>query len=186
MRLKAAVICFVAGVMVAITGAAKLPAEPGDYPDTWPVFAGGFILAVVGLVLWWQDVFEKRAANAELMKQQSGASHESPIARLEEINKRLGETESNVDGMDAISITEQVEELVEHHVQLFAEERQQIIDLLGMRAGAEVLVTAAFAERMLNRAWSAAADGHVVEARSALRDSAAAFRETEQQLTAFT
>ena len=46
-----------------------------------------------------------------------------------------------------------------------------------MEKGAEILVTLAFGERMMNRVWSAAADGHLPEATASLNESTDAFIE---------
>ena len=45
------------------------------------------------------------------------------------------------------------------------------MDLLGQSNGAEVLLKIAYAERMLNRTWSAQSDGHPPEAKASLQDS---------------
>ena len=46
-----------------------------------------------------------------------------------------------------------------------------------MDEGAQILVTMAYGERMLNRAWSASADGHIQEARGCIPEALAAFEE---------
>ena len=48
----------------------------------------------------------------------------------------------------------------------------------GHGVGKEILVTAAYAERMLNRVWSAAADGHGPEASASLVEAVGAMKET--------
>ena len=49
-----------------------------------------------------------------------------------------------------------------------------------MERGAEILVTAAYAERMLNRVWSASADGHLPEAGASLTEAAEAIQQTAE------
>ena len=39
------------GIIVAIAGATKLPADGTKWPDTWPVFLIGALLSVAGIVL---------------------------------------------------------------------------------------------------------------------------------------
>ena len=90
---------------------------------------------------------------------------------------QLRELGDSIDSLDGNAITERVEKILEHTVLPFAEARQKLFDRLGMRAGADLLVTAAYGERMLNRTWSAAADGHLVEARSSFREATQAFDE---------
>ena len=69
-----AYILFGGGIMAAISGAAKLPAAFPEgvkpafldrFPDTLPEFSIAFIATVVGLVIWWQDVFAQRKANQD-------------------------------------------------------------------------------------------------------------------------
>ena len=56
-------------------------------------------------------------------------------------------------------------------------------DLIGMSHGAEILVATAYGERMLNRVWSAAADGYLEEARSSFREASSAFDEAATMMT---
>ena len=58
--------------------------------------------------------------------------------------------------------------------------KQNINNELGMSEAAEILIAFAYCERMLNRVWSAAADGHRTEALSALEDAL----NTSEQITA--
>ena len=55
--------------------------------------------------------------------------------------------------------------------------REQVLCLLGHYQGVEVLVAAAQGERLLNRMWSAASDGVVIEARNTYPNALAAFEE---------
>jgi hypothetical protein len=62
--------------------------------------------------------------------------------------------------------------------------RRKIIDRLGMSKGSEILVVVAYGERMLNRVWSAASDGHLPEARSSYPEARAAFHQAQDLATA--
>ena len=77
--------------------------------------------------------------------------------------------------MEQEAINQRADELLETWVLPFAEVRQTIIQRFGMEEGADVLVTVAYGERMLNRVWSASADGHPQEARACLPEAIAAF-----------
>lgn len=176
-----AIILFSGGIMSAISAAAKLPAAMPDgsdpafldrFPDTLPAFTIAFLATVAGLVIWWKDVFAQRNAG------QIDANDESnPLTLLAGLAPQLRELGDSIDSLDGNAITERVEKILEHTVLPFAEARQKLFDRLGMRAGADLLVTAAYGERMLNRTWSAAADGHLVEARSSFREATQAFDE---------
>lgn len=183
-----AYILFGGGIMAAISGAAKLPAAIPEgttptfldrFPDTLPEFTIAFIATVVGLIIWWKDVFAQRKAN------QAAESDESnPLTILASLAPQLSDLAERIDNLDSNAIITQVEHILEHTVLPFAEARQKLFDRLGMRAGADLLVTAAYGERMLNRTWSAAADGHLVEARSSFREAAQAFDEAAAMVPA--
>lgn len=176
-----AYILFGGGIMAAISGAAKLPTAIPEgatptfldrFPDTLPEFTIAFIATVVGLIIWWKDVFAQRKVN-----QAAETDESNPLTLLAGLAPQLSDLADRIDHLDSSAIISQVEHILEHTVLPFAEARQKLFDRLGMRAGADLLVTAAYGERMLNRTWSAAADGHLVEARSSFREAAQAFDE---------
>ncbi len=170
-------VLFAIGIMVAISGGAKTPEKVGAWPDSWPMFAVGAVAALIGLVLWRR---QKALARANLKEQMSApGSANNPfelLAALIEPAQRLG---AEIDTLSAETICARVDALLETYVLPMAEVRQRVIDRLGMAAGAEVLVTIAFAERMLNRTWSAAGDGHLPEARAVYPDAVEAFVEAQ-------
>ncbi|MGZ0173446.1 MAG: hypothetical protein ACKVHE_28310 [Planctomycetales bacterium] len=181
-----AYILFGGGIMAAISGAAKLPAAIPEgttptfldhFPDTLPEFTIAFLATVVGLVIWWKDVFAQRKAN-----QDNDSDKSNPLTLLAGLIPQLHELAGSIDELDGDTIIKRVEHILEHTVLPFAEARQKLFDRLGMRAGADLLVTAAYGERMLNRTWSAAADGHLPEARTSFREAAQAFDEAAAML----
>jgi hypothetical protein len=176
-----AYILFGGGIMAAISGAAKLPATLPEgttptfldrFPDTLPEFTIAFTATVVGLIIWWKDVFAQRKAN-----QAAEGDESNPLTILAGLAPQLSDLAGSIDNLEGPAIIARVEQILEHTVLPFAEARQKLFDRLGMRVGADLLITAAYGERMLNRTWSAAADGHLVEARSSFREAAQAFGE---------
>jgi len=179
---------FGGGIMVAISGAAKLPPAMPEgvkpafldrFPDTLPEFTVGFLVTVIGLVIWWRDVFAQRKATRD-----NDRNGSNPLTLLAGLIPQLHELSGLIDELDGDDIITRVEHLLEHTVLPFAESRQKLFDRLGMRAGADLLVTAAYGERMLNRTWSAAADGHLVEARNSFREATQAFNEAAAMIPA--
>ncbi len=170
-------VLFALGIMVAISGGAKTPEKVGAWPDSWPIFAVGAVAALIGLVRWRK---QKALARANLKEQMSApGSANNPfelLAALIEPAQRLG---AEIDALDEHAICDRVDALLEKYVLPMAEVRQRVVDRLGMAAGAEILVTIAFAERMLNRTWSAAGDGHLPEARAVYPDAVEAFVEAQ-------
>ena len=151
---------------------------PSAFPSTSPVFAAGLALAVVGVVLW--RVSAHRAAMAGHVAAEKGepeAPGRDPEVLLREVVKPLHVLQAEIDKLGADKITERIDSLLEGYVLPFAEVRRGMIDRFGMTDGAEILVTVAFGERMMNRVWSAAADGYLTEARACYPDVVAAFEE---------
>jgi hypothetical protein len=179
------ILSFVLGAMCAIAAAAKLPGDGQRVPGTWPVFVLGVGTSAVGLVLWHRH---RRRPAAEA--QPEGAPPEDDSAQrgvpasslLRQLLQPLSELESALDQLHAATLVSRLDELNDCYVLPFVERRSELLEELGMAAGSELLVTAAYGERMLNRAWSAAADGYLDEARQNLRDALVAFQRTVQQL----
>lgn len=163
---------FVIGIIVAILGSAKVPAEVGGWPDTWAYFLAGVGLAGAGLVLWHRST---RAKAKELSESVESAN--DPVALLEGIAEPLEALKTDIETLDTDGITTRIDELLNTYVLPFAEVRQVLIDRLGMDKGAETLVIVAFGERLLNRVWTTAADGHLPEARACFPEAYEAFGE---------
>ena len=45
-------VMYALGIVIAISGAAKVPAENQQWPDTLPWFAAGVFVCCIGLVCW--------------------------------------------------------------------------------------------------------------------------------------
>ena len=165
-------ILFVIGIVVSILGSAKVPAETGGWPDTLPLFALGVTLSIVGLVLW------RRATAAQAREEASAVeSANDPYVLLQGITEPLDALKADIDGLDTETLSTRVDEILNGFVLPFAEVRQVLVDRLGMEKGAEVLVIVAFGERLLNRVWTAAADGHLPEAQACFPEAYEAFEE---------
>jgi hypothetical protein len=172
---------FVVGILVAITGGAKVPVKVGNWPDSWPVFLVGAVFAAVGLVMWRME--RKRGIESALAAGES--KEKSPFALLADAVSPSRTLQGEIDTLDGADICDRVDVILETYILPFAEVRQRLIDRLGMNAGAEVLVVVAYAERMMNRTWSAAADARggvendpcLAEARSVFPDAVDALDE---------
>jgi hypothetical protein len=64
----------------------------------------------------------------------------------------------------------------------FAESRQSIVKRFGMKVYAEVMTEFATAERLINRSWSAAADGYVDEIAASLSRAASHLQHAQELL----
>lgn len=161
------------GIIVAIAGATKLPMDGSKWPDTWPIFLVGAILSVAGITLW-------RMAEAKLNAQvgQTDDGRRDPLKLLQDALPAAQSIEADLEQLSNEDLCERVDQVLVTFILPAAEARQDVVKKLGMERGAEILVTAAYAERMLNRVWSAAADGHKPEASASLVEAVGAMKET--------
>ena len=167
---------FVVGIAIAISGGAKLPVD-GDWPDTVPLFLVGCAISLLGLVIW-RKALAALATSHEASSEKQDAL--SLLNALMEPAKKLGE---EIDSLGEEAINSRADTLIETYVLPFAEDRNSIIQEFGMDVGADALCTMAFGERMLNRVWSASADGHVQEARACFPQALAAFEQVHAKLS---
>ena len=166
-------ILFGLGIIVAIAGATKLPADGSKWPDTWPIFLIGALVSVTGIVMW-------RLAETKRNSQvgQGDDSKRDPLKLLQEALPVAQAIETELNALSTEALCERVDHVLVTFILPAAEARQDVVKKLGMERGAEILVTAAYAERMLNRVWSAAADGHGPEASASLVEAVGAMKET--------
>ena len=150
-----------------------MPEADATWPNTVWLFITGAVLCIGGLVLWHQQT----RAQAKAQALESSKSGGDPSTLLKNAIAPLKTLEADIGTMSSEEITQKVDEILTGYILPFAEVRQQLVNELGMERGAEVLVTVAFAERMLNRVWTAAADGHLPEARACFPDALSAFNE---------
>lgn len=68
-------------------------------------------------------------------------------------------------------IVQRVGELQVTHLPAFVEAKPRLISRMGLGAYAELMGNFSYGERMLNRAWSTAADGHIGEASTSLANA---------------
>ena len=139
----------------------------------WVIFA---LLASVGVLLWRSGA--KQSAQA-----QSAASDDetkNPFALLERLIPAAQQIVAEVDTMECEALREKADALLAEYLLPLAEVRQRIVDRVGMKQGSEILVTVAYGERILNRVWSAAADGHLPEARACFPEAVDALAEAQR------
>lgn len=149
------------------------------FPSTWPLFIAGAAIGLVGLVLW--RVTTKAEARASRVGDTEQDLHD-PVTLLQEMVKPLLSLQVDAAKLTHDEITTRIDDITEQYILPFAEVRHELIDRFGTAAGAEVLVTMAYAERMLNRAWSAAADEYLVESQNSLAEAIAGIDEANRLL----
>jgi hypothetical protein len=166
---------FYIGVTIAICGSAKMPAEGAEWSDALPMFIVGAVIASAA-VWWWRSVRADMLANAPAQT----APDEDPFQLLAALIPQAKGLVARLDDLTTADLQVEVDALLDAYVLPFAEVRHRVTDKLGMQAGAEILVTLAYGERMLNRVWSAAADGHLPEARACVPEAVDALVEAQR------
>ena len=151
---------FLAGAYVAV-------AQVDSVNWGWYAMCAGLMLG--GMV-------SLRAARAAELEQ-AGDKHDADMAVLQ---SSLGALIEKVRGFESAKSDE--EQLSVHHridaelmddIDTFVEARESMIPKLGMQRYADVMSPFANGERLLNRAWSASADGYVDEVRSCIASARA-------------
>jgi hypothetical protein len=165
-------ILFSLGVLISMMSTAQLPAEGQVFSSTWPAYILGVICGIVGLVLWHQA---KNQARKDLVASQDQKSVGSAIGFLHEALTHLTKLSGDLLTLENTEIIKRVNYIMDHFIFPLAQTRNQIIAKFGMVKGAEILIAVAYGERMLNRVWSAASDGHEQEARKVFCEAKNAF-----------
>lgn len=165
------------GIIIAISGAAKVAPQPGAWPNTLPTFFAGAALALLALIIWRAKTAKAVAANATSTKT---ASIENPLVSLNNLSNAACLLEQKASTLNNDEFCKQIEELTERHLTPFVESKNQIIAQLGLNKGSELIIATASGERLLNRAWSAAADGHKFEAEKSLRHATQALKDASR------
>ncbi|MCB9642964.1 MAG: hypothetical protein H6728_07800 [Myxococcales bacterium] len=162
----------------------KTPPPSWGWADTWVLFVLGIAVALAGLLVWHETIAIEMALaqKHEDPNSQTG----SPFVLLGGSLPPMRALQQDIDQLDAKGICHRVDQILDQYVLPFAEVRQKVIERLGMQDGAEILVTIAFGERMLNRVWSAASDGYPEEARVVFHDALHAFEEAQQKVESLT
>jgi len=146
-----------------------------------PVFCIGVGIAIAGVVLWRHDVRERRAADraeAENAESDSGTADATgtPAQYIKSVQPAMSDLERLKDASSP-DFLNGVDGVLEDHVTPFVEMRHQLVDDLGLSRAAPIMLHMARGERLLNRAWSAEADGFRAEAVDALSEACEVFQE---------
>lgn len=136
---------------------------------TWALFA---FVGAVGAALWRYGVKQEAKAGLENV-----SDEENPFALLARLLPPARKLGDDLPLLNEDEVTKRIDELLDNYVLPLAVVRQKVIDRLGMKSGSEILVVLAYGERMLNRVWSAASDGHLPEAQACYPDALGALEE---------
>jgi len=165
-------VLYAIGIVLAIVGAAKLPDPDQRWPDTWPMFGGGVVVAGVGLALWRASI-KAEARQGQL----GGRSVDELLALLVQARDMAQLIHADFHSLDSPAIRSRIDELLDTTLLPFVEDRHVLVETYGMKLGADIILRASSAERNFNRVWSAAADNHLPEAETSLHTALAMMNE---------
>ncbi|HEV57124.1 MAG TPA: hypothetical protein ENN87_06450 [Phycisphaerales bacterium] len=145
----------------------------------WPTYAPALAVGVAGVILL--HLGHRRVHRAG---DRVAAGLDRVRTCLDRIVRALAEIESQAATMSPYDVRIVIDRDLADDVAGFVEARTAIAHVHGLHAYATVMSDFAAAERYLNRAWSASADGYVDEVRTALTESLERFRRTQRSLHA--
>ncbi|HJZ84394.1 MAG TPA: hypothetical protein VKN99_04445 [Polyangia bacterium] len=163
-------VLLVLGVCVGAVGAARV--EPGV--DWWIVGAGATLL-LAGAVA------ARVAARVEARRVKPGSA-DDPLAELTPLTQELAALASSGAQLELATLIGRLDSVLER-IDRFAQARPLLLARLGSQRFAELLGQLATGERLLARAWSAAADHHLPECQAALAGGLARTQAAVQALS---
>lgn len=167
------------------------PEKKGErFSNAIPVFCVGVGIAIVGIILWRNDIRERRAATQA--EQVEGELPDTADAQATVADTAPGYIKSVQPAMETLmsvmnkasheDLLDDVDKILSEHVTPFVERRERLVEEMGLSRAAPIMLYMASGERLLNRAWSAEADGYRHESVDAIDEAAEAFREALQEM----
>ncbi|MGI9471317.1 MAG: hypothetical protein ACR2NZ_07300 [Rubripirellula sp.] len=132
----------------------------------WVGYGTSMLFGVAGVVLL--RTASKRDHHDDAKTEAEYSVVQSSLASVSSVVQGLCDDESDI---DPARILRAIDDQCAEPLSDFADARQSLVKRYGMNTYAEVMTEFASAERFLNRAWSAAADGYVDEVRSSIERS---------------
>jgi hypothetical protein len=124
----------------------------------WPWFIGSIVVGAVGIALYRSSKSEQSGSDEKVQ-----ADFESLQPALIRLSASVDRLRKDLDGLAPTEITKRIDDEFADDFRIFVESRESMVAKLGMAEYANVMTQFAAAERAVNRAWSAGADGYVDE-----------------------
>lgn len=129
----------------------------------WLWYGLSMVCGIVGVVLLRKTSKTSATKSTRVMEEYSILT-----GSLAELKQRIGELKTSFDKLAPHDVVEFIDETCSEPFSDFADARNALIQRFGLQAFAEIMTQFASGERYLNRAWSAAADGYLHEARDSV------------------
>lgn len=143
----------------------------------WPYYVGAMAVGVVGVVLL-RITARRAAAHSE----KAAANLRTAITALDQLNAAVQRLRSQREQIMVYDLSGRIESEMMEDLARFADARETLIPLFGLQAYANIMNSFAGAERNINRAWCASADGYVDEAWSCMDRAAELFAAARHEL----
>ena len=146
----------------------------------WAVYAGSMAVGIVGVVLL------RTSAKAEVQHtERVEGEFETLTSSLGILRSKVAELRGNLDEINPHDIVSYIDENCVEHFGDFADARNALVQRFGLQCFADVMTQFASAERFVNRAWSAAADGYINEASESLHRAEDHLNQTSRLMDQF-
>lgn len=124
----------------------------------WGVFLPVVMAGVLGIVLHKRAEAEA-AKDSTVLKENRAELEDS----LDKIVKNLNELNGRKDKVPTYDMRFEIDKIFREDLLRFAEARDSMKHIFGLRAYADIMSSFAAGERYINRVWSASTDGYVDE-----------------------
>ena len=143
----------------------------------WGWYLASVSICVVGIVLLRLG----RTSTVE-STEESTASLSEIRGSLLNLLKNTQQMSGQMDELAPSEMTVFIDDVLSPDCYIFAEGRNAITTEMGLQKFADVMTHFSAAERAVNRAWSAAADGYVDEAKKCVERAVSMFEDAYQEL----
>lgn len=130
----------------------------------WDLYGGAVALGIVGVLLIRRG--SRIGADARAQIAEDLAALKSALAR---VIARVDALVEAGEAVDVYAVKDRIDREIADDLARFVDAREAMIPTLGLDAYAEVMGAFAGGERLINRAWSASADGYIDEVQACLK-----------------
>ncbi|MCA9652161.1 MAG: hypothetical protein H6712_04780 [Myxococcales bacterium] len=151
--------------------------DPEDV--SWPAYAALAVVAIAGVLLLRRTAAASLGTAAQVGQRIDGLRRS--LAEADDALRGLAEAG---DELDVYAVRDRLDTELAEPLGAFADGREAMIPAFGLDAYGEVMTRFAAAERLVNRSWSASADGYVDEVRSCLGQASGLLSDARERFEA--
>ncbi|MCX4241054.1 hypothetical protein [Paraliomyxa miuraensis] len=146
----------------------------------WPAYGAMAALALGGVVLL-RKTAAQASGTADQVAQRVERLRDALVRADEELRALHEELVAQGEGADPYAVHERLDARLAEPLAVFADEREAMIPSFGLAVYGEVMTRFAAAERLVNRTWSASADGYIDEVRTCVAQAHALMAEARER-----